>query len=725
MAGDASINTAGYNVTLNGTLSGNGTLTKQGAGTLMLTSSNAYSGGTTLGNGILQLGNAAALGANTAALIVNGGTVDLNSYSATIGPLSGLPAGVITDSSGSSGTTTLAVNVPGTSTYPGAIVDGPARAVAFTQNGPGMLIFSGNSSYSGSTTVSAGTLQVNGSLTGTGAVVINSGATLSGSGSLSGTAVPASGGHISPVAYGTTGALTLGGLAPATGSLFDFDLGTTSASDMILISGAGVLDLTGTGTLNLNPMAGFGTGTYTLFNYGGGTLVGSAANFLFTGTSGAWTYTMSNDSSLHNVDLIVGVPTGPPGWITPGAGNWFTPSNWSPPTPPNSDGAQVILGPIGTPCTITLDSPVTTGQLTFNPGGAPGLGYTISGNTTNTLTMTNGSAAAVITVSSGKNTINAPLSYTNSLNLAVGDTAVAYSNTTVLSISGAVTGTGSLTKDGLGLLALGSLLSISNSGSLLVNAGSMTTTSGIVDPDGAMTVGLDVTHTAVVTAKALKVYKLVLSPGSKVVLGTGSGGAGSAASDQSLLDAGLSATNAGVADISAGGTVDAAVSMPASTPAAIGDVAAAVPEPSVLALLGAALSVCSPAPGDGGEGLEEGRNVRKGLPAANLRPGDDDHSATFRPCGLQLFPGAADAAAIFAHQHADPESTDVPAVRGQRKWPAAGKDVFARNARIAADLQRGRVVQRTHDQRQTGTPRLLDVRGQISRARGKQNRPAV
>ena len=54
---------------------------------LTLASANAYSGGTTIANGTLQLGNSAALG--TGNLAANGGTLDMDGYSVTVASFSG------------------------------------------------------------------------------------------------------------------------------------------------------------------------------------------------------------------------------------------------------------------------------------------------------------------------------------------------------------------------------------------------------------------------------------------------------------------------------------------------------------------------------------------------------------------------------------------------------------------------------------------------------------
>ena len=79
-------------VTLSGGIAnGNGgplALNFNQAGVTLLLGANTYSGGTTVSAGILQLGNSAALPAGQA-LTVNGGTLDLNGFSQSVGALNG------------------------------------------------------------------------------------------------------------------------------------------------------------------------------------------------------------------------------------------------------------------------------------------------------------------------------------------------------------------------------------------------------------------------------------------------------------------------------------------------------------------------------------------------------------------------------------------------------------------------------------------------------------
>jgi autotransporter-associated beta strand protein len=174
-------------------------------------------------------------------------------------------------------------------------------AVIVSKVGAGTLSLSGNSTYTGGTTVNAGTLAVNnptGSGTGSGAVTVNNGATLAGAGTIGGAVTIAAGGILAPGAA-SPGTLTINGdLSLDDASTLQFQLGATS--DRISVVG----DLTLGGTLNLSNAGGFGPGTYTLFNYGGALNLGT----LVIGTTPA-NFTCTIDTSVPGqVNLIVSLP---------------------------------------------------------------------------------------------------------------------------------------------------------------------------------------------------------------------------------------------------------------------------------------------------------------------------------------------------------------------------------------------------------------------------------
>jgi fibronectin-binding autotransporter adhesin len=189
------------------------TLNMNGSGTTILTGTNTYTGGTNLNSGILRVSSNANLGGSTGGLNFNGGTlqlsasitnltraitlgsgggtIDTGNFSLTdTGNLSGtgglvkLGSGTMTLSgvaSYSGGTTVSAGSVRGTTNnLQGSIVnnanvtflqttDGTYAGVmsgtgSLTKLNAGNLILSGANTYTGATTVTGGTLTVNGAI---------------------------------------------------------------------------------------------------------------------------------------------------------------------------------------------------------------------------------------------------------------------------------------------------------------------------------------------------------------------------------------------------------------------------------------------------------------------------------------------------------------------------------------------------------------------------------
>ena len=131
--------------TIAGVLAGDGTLTKNGAGTTILTGANTYSGATTIGSGVLQVGNGSTVGAISMAGIANNGELVAN-LSSDIGLSQNISgSGVLTQSG--SGTLTLS----GANTFTGGVN---------LNSGYVLLNSSGAIGSSGTISFNSGTLQL-------------------------------------------------------------------------------------------------------------------------------------------------------------------------------------------------------------------------------------------------------------------------------------------------------------------------------------------------------------------------------------------------------------------------------------------------------------------------------------------------------------------------------------------------------------------------------------
>lgn len=144
-------------VTITNAIRGTGRVVQKGAGTLTLTDAEPF-GGTFE----IQAGSLVVEGADSAmrTAVVNG-LLDLNGEGLTSGALEG--GGVVSNSA--SGDVTLTVGTDGAgSRFWGAIRDGEG-AVSLVKTGNGTLTLSGLNTYSGATTIEAGTLRLQGTQT--------------------------------------------------------------------------------------------------------------------------------------------------------------------------------------------------------------------------------------------------------------------------------------------------------------------------------------------------------------------------------------------------------------------------------------------------------------------------------------------------------------------------------------------------------------------------------
>ncbi|MDV3456204.1 autotransporter-associated beta strand repeat-containing protein [Sphingomonas sp. HF-S4] len=440
VAAHATLDLQGYgdrveSLALAGTLAGTGTLgantyrldgaavnANLGTGTLTQHSGISTLNGTAaaaavnLDAGTLRLGGANRLADAAAVRVANGTTLDLQGFSDTIGTLAlaGTLAGTGTLTAArytlngatveaNLGTGTLTQN-SGTSVLRGSFagsaaqIDGGTlafeRATAATyagtvsgtgtlaQTGSGTLTFSGNSAgFAGTTDVSAGGLTVTGQLGGS--VTVSAG-TLAGAGSIGGTVSIADGAHLAG-AYGST--LSMGALELSSGSILDVSLSQASDAALFDVNGNLTLD----GTLNVTALAGFGSGIYRLFSYGGtladnglalGTVNGAASDGLTVQTGSAGQVNLVSSAGVALAFWDGGAAANPfNGRVEGGAGTWSAAApNWT-----DANGAiNGAMQPVpsfaifqGTGGAVTIDN--GAGQVSASAMQFAANGYTLSG----------------------------------------------------------------------------------------------------------------------------------------------------------------------------------------------------------------------------------------------------------------------------------------------------------------------------------------------------------
>ena len=282
---------------------GTGSLTKDGGGTLTLSGANTYAGNTTVTAGTLRMDNAQAIPSGTGKgnlSLAAPATLDLYNTGITVNGLSG--TGLATNSQTGTAAITVGANDQ-TSTFDGVIEDGNGTT-ALVKTGTGILTLTGSNHYSGSTTLTAGTLQVGadthlGHAADTpiaGSLVIQAGATLATTATFTldnnrGIGVGPSGAGIIDVIGATV--LTYGGAIADNG-------------------GSGGISKTGGGTLVLSGTSSY-TGTTTVaagvltvsgsIASSGSVVVQSGATLTGTGSTGALTVAASGTLAPGNSGL--------------------------------------------------------------------------------------------------------------------------------------------------------------------------------------------------------------------------------------------------------------------------------------------------------------------------------------------------------------------------------------------------------------------------------------
>ncbi|PZE10171.1 hypothetical protein DMX10_27240, partial [Pseudomonas sp. 57B-090624] len=280
LSGGATVNT-GADTTLSGVISGS-SLTKTGASTLTLTGNNTYSGSTSVSTGTLSIASDANLGAGTLNL-ANGTTLQITGTTTLDNALA--LTGLVTVNAGAAAT--LSGTISGT----GSLI----------KAGASNLTLSGSNTNTGTTTVSAGTLVVDGSTAS--ATTVANGATLAGSGTLGGDVVVQSGGTLSPGGAGVAILTVNGNLTLASGSTLALDINGTTAGtgyDRVVVNGT--VDVSGAALAVTHGYAAGSGDSYTV-------IVNDAADAVagtFSGVSEGGTFNAAGNGTQLTTSYIGG-----------------------------------------------------------------------------------------------------------------------------------------------------------------------------------------------------------------------------------------------------------------------------------------------------------------------------------------------------------------------------------------------------------------------------------
>jgi fibronectin-binding autotransporter adhesin len=478
--------------TISGSISGGSTIVKYGSTTLTLSANNTMTGAITLGNsggnltaGTIRLEHANALGSKylnwendgTIELGVNGVTISngatiANRSSATDGKrryrldLAGSNTGTISGNFDiRMAGTRFDVGTDDTLTLSGSVYNG-AGAGSWTKEGAGTLVITGSHTASGTTTISAGTVQVgsggttgslnSSALTNNGVLVFNRSNALTVSNAISGTGAVTQNGSGTVTLTGTstyTGATTInagtleiggtgklgsGSYSGAIANAGTFTYNSTSAQTLSgVISGSGNLVKSNSGTLTLS-----GTNTYS----GGTTLNAGTLVIGNAAAAGTGNITQTDGSSLLKFDTTGTVQSG------------------------------LHVYNVGTTQTITIGGDITAYNTTWD----------VADGTTTSLNGTISGSGGITKDGNGTLAVN------GANNTFTGDTVV---NDGILEANavGALGATGNITMHNGGSILVKANNAINDSATVTMNGGTLDFDGNITEYVGALTLSANST----------------------------------------------------------------------------------------------------------------------------------------------------------------------------------------------------------------------------------------
>ncbi|MEB0173906.1 autotransporter-associated beta strand repeat-containing protein, partial [Undibacterium sp. CCC1.1] len=467
-------------ITLNNNISGTGSLTQNGSGTLILAAANSYTGATTLSRGVLSAAISNAFASSSGLTTNTAGSFDLAGFNQAIASLNG-SGGTVTNSSSTAAVLSTG-SANGTDNFAGVISDGVGQ-VSLSKLGSGTQTLSGSNTYSGSTAISAGTLAAaaTNTLSSNSALNIASGAILDlGGFNQSVAALAGSGGSVTN--NGLVAAVLTSGANNAA-SNFAGILQDGTASLALTKTGTGTLTLSGSSTYSGTTTITAGTlaaatnnawssnsavstvagATLDLggFNQTIASLVGSGGSVTNSGATGA-ALTMGGDNSSGTFAGILQDGSATTGLTKAGRGSLTLSGNNTYSGATTLNHGSLIAGVVNA---LGNNSALQTASgTTLDLGGYHQTLGSLSGTGG---TVTNSGAASVVLTSGGNNTAS---QFAGDITDGTGTIALTKVGSATLSLSGTNTYSGATTISG-GTLAAAAVNAFSNNSVVSTAAG--------------------------------------------------------------------------------------------------------------------------------------------------------------------------------------------------------------------------------------------------------------
>ena len=480
------------NLAVSNAISGVGSLTKSGNGTLTLSVANSYSGGTTLSAGTVQLGHATALG-TAGVTVASGATLNVAGFGAT---------NALTLNGSGNGSNPALWNSASTFTSLGSVTLGSSASVGNSTNDKNTSLNLGATNLAGNTlTIASGAVSINIRNFSSGDIIIANGGTFYTDNGTNTYAAP-------------TGTITIN--AGGRMETRDTDNTAQTSSHTIALNG-GTLS---TAVLANNNGGGAGTilrNAITVDAANGGSIVGNNTAFLLnlrlTGAitgSGALAISGAQGVELRgDLSGYTGTATVTEGTLTfnPSANTTFG-GTLAGARPIAKSGANTLT--FGSAQTYTGTTTVSAGTLALSGAGD------ISASSSVNLSVS-GASLSIASASGGRTVAN--LAGASGSTIALGTNALTVSSGSNTTFSGAISGDGSLVKNGAATLTLGAASTFT--GGATLNAGAIQLANGSALGTGTVALKAGATLTADAN---LSVANAITLDGDAILSGTAGAG---------------------------------------------------------------------------------------------------------------------------------------------------------------------------------------------------------